>query len=277
MRVPPRGGAGVRGRRRGVRVRRRLLVQPVPPSRPSAQSARRLDDAGYFAVADRLVSARSTRSGTPALQPLRAGPGRRDHRGQRQPAARPLASPRCAGITGPRAPTSAPAPLARFLVGPEIWTDAPPAGADPQVTGPGWRGGARLPVPPHGLRHRGRRRPRPRLPRARRARARRADVVDAHPRRDPRASPRAPTGAGPRCGSTSSTGTARCSPPTRSSTARGTALADGHGAPPRALPRGAAARRGAELRRRAALPLPAAPPARAPARTSTRPSTRTSC
>ena len=51
----------------------------------------------------------------------------------------------------------------------------------------------------------------------------------AHPRRDPRAWRRATTSAGRRCGSTRSTGTARCPRRTRSSTAQRQALADGLG------------------------------------------------
>ena len=50
-------------------------------------------------------------------------------------------SPRSAVTTGPTRADARARSIARFLVGPQVWTLRPPLGADPQVTGPGWVSG----------------------------------------------------------------------------------------------------------------------------------------
>ena len=50
------------------------------------------------------------------------------------------------GHVGPARADDRARAIARFLVGPEIWTDAPPVGAHPRATGPGWRAAPGLPI-----------------------------------------------------------------------------------------------------------------------------------
>ena len=116
--------------------------------------------------------------------------------------------------------------LARLLVGPEIWMDVPPAGANASVTGPGWRAGPTTPLRHmvfdtevvDGLVHAYLARDVLGLDAGRRA---------AHPRGDPRRGDERRLPLARAAARTSSTGTARCSPPTRSSTAQSQTLANG--------------------------------------------------
>ncbi|WP_270043521.1 hypothetical protein [Solirubrobacter ginsenosidimutans] len=95
-----------------------------------------MDAAGYLAVADRLQR---------RLEPLwdarlgryEPGPGATDT----EVNADLLLVHSVAALQGHDGPTRADArarSIARFLVSPAVWTDRPPLGADPQVTGPGW-------------------------------------------------------------------------------------------------------------------------------------------
>ena len=239
-----------------------LLVHVLPPvaadDEPAAAAppaaAAGLDDAGYFAVADGLQR-RLDALWSPRLGRYEPGPGAataqvnadlllvhslaalRDHADRRAPT-----TARGGGALPRRSADLGPDAAARRR------------SADHRA-GMGLGSGAKR--PPHGPRHRGRRRTRPRLPGARRARPG-PEHGRAYPRRRSTSSPRAATGAGLRSGSISSTGTARCSRPTRSSTAptrpwptawRSTS----HASSPAGRHRG----EGRQPRRRPALPLPA--------------------
>ena len=279
MRVPSPGRRRCSRPSPRRRVRRRVLVHVdprVPPTAAARRAAAGLDDAGYLARR-RPAAAPARRALGRARSALRPGPGRDRDRGQRRPAARPLAGraarPSRAGAR--RRPRARARALPRR---PEVWTERPPVGADPQVTGPGWRAGARTPdrhmvfdteavdglvhaylardVLGLDARHR-RAHPRPDPPRRHEPRLALAGAAaepvqlvrrDVRRRRDRQRRPRA-------------------------------TLADGHGAPPRALPR----RRASRTARRPATSARACASTTCPHRglrtrsTSTRPSTRTSC
>jgi hypothetical protein len=127
------------GRRRLPAALAAALVCAVIPS-----SAAAYDDAGYFAVADRLVThldpywdARTQRYETGPggtltetnanLLLVHALAAARDHDGPAR------ADERARAIT-------------RLLVGPEIWTEVPPVGARPWLVGPGWRAAPLSPI-----------------------------------------------------------------------------------------------------------------------------------
>ena len=119
-------------------------LTPVAVEHPASAAAARmtaggLDDDGYLAVADGLQR-RLEPLWTPALGRYEPGPGSTTT----QVNADLLLVHSLAALRGHDGPTRADArarSLARFLVGPEIWTLRPPLGADPQVSGPGWISG----------------------------------------------------------------------------------------------------------------------------------------
>jgi hypothetical protein len=95
-----------------------------------------LDDAGYLALADRLQR---------RLQPLwnarlgryEPGPGATDTEVNGDLLlVHSVAAQQ--GHDGPARADARARSIARFLVSPAVWTERPPLGADPQVTGPGW-------------------------------------------------------------------------------------------------------------------------------------------
>ena len=167
---------------------------PARPAPPSARAVRRPRRARRCRLLRRRR--RAAAPARPALgraaPPLRAGPGRRGDLRQRRAAARALRR-RAARPSRARA-RRRPGARARALPHrPAVWAERPPAGADPQVTGPGWMSGPGRPnrhpvfdtAVVDGLVHaylaRDGARPRPRHGRA-------------HPRRDPprRHEPRLP-------------------------------------------------------------------------------------
>ena len=121
------------GRRRRHAALAAALVCAVVPSNAHAA----LDDAGYFAVADRLVArldpywdARTQRYET------RSG-GTVTAVNANLLLVHALAASR--GHQGPARSDERARALVRLLVGPEVWTDVPPVGARAWLTGPGWR------------------------------------------------------------------------------------------------------------------------------------------
>ena len=115
------------------------VYSPVAADRPASAAPAGLDDAGYFAVADGLQR-RLDPLWDPALGRYEPGPGATTT----QVNADLLLVHSLAALRGHRGPTRADArarSIARFLVGPQVWTTRPPLGADPQVTGPGWISG----------------------------------------------------------------------------------------------------------------------------------------
>ncbi|HEY6887387.1 MAG TPA: hypothetical protein VI300_06390 [Solirubrobacter sp.] len=107
-------------------------VSQRAPVRPAAG----LDAAGYLAVADRLQR-RLDPLWDARLGRYEPGPGATDT----EVNADLLLVHSVAALQGHDGPSRADArarSIARFLVSPAVWSDRPPFGADPQVTGPGW-------------------------------------------------------------------------------------------------------------------------------------------
>ena len=176
MRVPSRDGAGEprRSPRPPLCAVAVLVHVCAGRRRPPRGAAPRVRPPGWTTPATSpsptACSAGSTRSGTRGSAATSRGRGDR-HRGQRGSAARALRR-RARGHDGPARADAARADRALPRRRPQVWTERPPLGADPQVTGPGWVAGPGATEPAPGLRRRGDRRARPRVPRARRARPR---------------------------------------------------------------------------------------------------------